>query len=142
MKVQTALESANNFAALHKVADRIEPRFSFLGGAYLASLKYDGAISIDDLILRVSQLKNRTLLPTGVLRLSHSERVHAIALSKRIDHIYAIRDLQIETSNIFSHILFVIREAIYRSYAYPKDYLGVRVNWQHYYRTLLSTARE
>jgi hypothetical protein len=148
MKIQTALESATNYAAVHKIADCIEPHLSFLGGAYLYSKKHEGAVSIDDLILRIGKLIKKTprtqsRFGDGFLRLNHKERFHAKALAKRVENLYVKYDAQIDTSNIFTRILFAIRESWYILYTGKFGWFDHhRNNWKWSHRFSLSGAKE
>ncbi len=93
VNINTAIETANNFGELRKIADRVYPHLSFFGAEYISSSRYEGTSTIDDLVRKITMLvhrspthdhKHRPLYPT----LSHREKNHARALGNRIEFLY------------------------------------------------------
>ncbi len=95
MNIQSAIESANNFGALRKIADRVHPNLSFFGADYISSSHYEGTATIDALLRRVGVLvhkipyHNRQNIQRPLLEgLSRTEKSNARTLSYRIESLF------------------------------------------------------
>jgi hypothetical protein len=147
MKLQTALESANSFDAILKIADRSQRYCSFLGTS-----KYEGTSSMDALVSRVIDLIKKTSKHDGYdnygdygsLRLSYSEYKKAKALANRIDKLYSTQPSNYFFFSTFFALIRFLPEKIYDVAWLGKDIINIYPPyrlWTELFRDKLSHAR-
>ncbi len=119
MKLQTALESANSFGAILKIADRVQPQITFLGSEYLSSPRYAGTITMEDLLCRINTLvdriQNRNKGGFLLASLSKKENEHAIALKNRVNFLLK-EETTLALSDIITCWILLVKTASFSIY--------------------------